>query len=483
MKNIVKKATVLLASATMMVTVGCTDTFEEVNTNPYAFNDVPPTNILANILRGTASEFGGEIDAFGTWAGYIVKIQYPDYMDGAKPDNNGYGNKWYQCYYGNTQLSLIIGKTSETAKLSYVARIWQLYLFQYLVDAWGDVPYSEAFKGAEGNVTPKYDKQEDIYPDLLARLKAIADEMAVHKGDGEIGVGDFLYEGDIDKWQRFCNSLRLRIAMRISGVSPALAKSTIEEICGNPSKYPFIDSNNSSAIFWWQGSKPYNEPWYDNSVSRDDFGVFDIFINHLKKNNDPRLPILAEKNNKGEYVGYVNGGETVSTLQSISHIGNKYRKDQAGFTPFYKACESYFIMAEAAMLGWNVGMTAQAAYEKGVMLSMEDNDVAEADAKAYLANAGKWDNQKQTIWNEMWIGLFKEQHEAWCLHRRTGTPVDFYVSIISAFGDKHNSCQFRAPYPDNEYRTNKAQLDLVLPGIVDYCWGKQLWWDQRKNVK
>lgn len=372
----------------------------------------------------------------------------------------------------------------EDAQIAYVAKIWQIYLWQYLVDAWGDVPYFDAFKGAEGILTPKYDKQEEIYPDLLARLKTIADAIAANPGSGEIGDGDFIYDGDIKKWQKFCNSLRLRIAMRISGVAPDLAKSTIEEICGNPVKYPYIDANDSGCIFWWPGAAPYEEMWYEDESSRpDNFGIFDILINHLKDMEDPRIGVIAQSASDGEFRGYQNGAPTVENFSTISHIGRKYALDPKGFTPFYKACESYFIIAEAAMLGWNVGMTAAQSYEKAVLLSMEDNDVSTADANAYLAGKGKWDNTNDRIWEEMWVALFKENHEAWSLYRRTGVPRDNYVTIRSIYGTAHNSQPFRAPYRQNEYLYNKEQLDVALQGIVDYGWGKQLWWDKRTGVK
>lgn len=481
MKNIIKKATIMVPIAILLS--GCTGSFDDVDTNPFALNDVPPTNILATVLRGTAEEFGGEKDVFGTFAGYLVKIQYPENLSGFTPSNNSYGNKWYQCYYSNTQLNVLLKNVHEDAKIAYVAKIWQIYLWQYLVDAWGDVPYSDAFKGSEGILMPKYDKQEDIYPDLLSRLKTIADDMAMSKGEGNIGDGDFIYGGDIDKWQKFCNSLRLRIAMRISGVAPELSKSTIEEICGNPTKYPYIDSNASGCMFWWPGAAPYEEMWYEDESSRpDNFGIFDILINHLNEMEDPRIGVIAQPANDGEFRGYQNGASAVENYATISHIGIKYAFDPKGFTPFYKACESYFIIAEAAMLGWNVGMTAADAYEKGVRLSMEENGVSTANTDTYLNGKGKWNNTKDRIWEEMWVALFKENHEAWSLFRRTGVPRNNYVTIRSIHGSAHNTQPFRAPYRQNEYLYNKEQLDVALVGIVDYGWGKQLWWDQRTDV-
>lgn len=98
MKNILK----ISAIASMMFAVSCTSSFEEVNTNPDAYSKAPHTNVLGNVIRKTASEFGGDLDV-STWAGYVVKIQYLDNYAGYLPTNNTYGNRWYQCYWGYVQ--------------------------------------------------------------------------------------------------------------------------------------------------------------------------------------------------------------------------------------------------------------------------------------------------------------------------------------------------------------------------------------------
>ncbi|MDR1556834.1 MAG: SusD/RagB family nutrient-binding outer membrane lipoprotein [Tannerellaceae bacterium] len=490
MKKRINRWVVALLSATMLA--GCTGSFEEINTDPDALSSVPATNLLGNILRRSAEQIGGDMDGYGTYAGYIVKIQYMDYLAGLIPTNNTFGNRWYNCYYGNTQLGLILESTEEAAEgnknIRWAARIFQNFLWLYNLDTWGDMPYSEALKGDPekgGILNARYDKQEDIYPAVMAELKAIADEMAAGHGSDEIGEGDFLFGGDVLQWQKFCNSLRLRAAIRLSNVAAALSKSTIEEIANNPGKYPLIEANEENAYFWWQNSSPYFERWYDNSRTRDDFGLFDTFIGYLQETEDPRLHIIAKPAvADGEYHGFQNGAATQPQLSEVSRIGALYRDNPTGFTPFYKSCETYYILAEAAMLGWNVGITAQEAYEKAVRLSMEDNGVSEADTEAYLAGKGKWNNTKERIWWDQWVALFKENHEAWCLYRRTGIPTrdTNYVSVNSIYGTAHNDQPFRIPYPNNEYLYNKGMLDEALVGIVDYCWGKQLWWDTRTGV-
>ncbi|UZJ63410.1 SusD/RagB family nutrient-binding outer membrane lipoprotein [Sphingobacterium sp. KU25419] len=480
----------------------CTKDFEKINTDPDALPDVPPQNMLINVLRNAGEQFGGDIDGYGTFAGYIVKIQYPDNMSGLIPTNNSYGNRWSACYYNITQMNDLLKKTEERAQgfknVRTIARIWQNYMWSHLLDGWGDIPYSEAFKGmpVDGSLLkPKYDKQEDIFPAVLADLKKIADEMDQGIGEDVIGNYDIIYNADNNtpldvemlRWQKFCNSLRLRMAMRISSVAPALAKSTIEEIAGNKSKYPVLETNDENCYLYYPGTLPYMEPWYKSGINGkriDNWGMFDIFINYLNEVEDPRIASVAQKTISGTYLGYQNGLTTSpSPLKSVSWIGEHYINNAGGYTPFYRSSETYYILAEAAMLGYNVGTTAEAAYNKAVMISMEDNGVSTTDAEAYLAGKGKFNNTKERIWWDMWVALFKENYEAWALYRRTGIPSTNYPALNSVFKGKHTDQPWRLPYPNNEYLYNKVNTEAAATGVVDQAWGKRLWWakDNGKN--
>lgn len=491
-----------LAISFLLLATGCTGSFDEINTDPDAYTKVPYTNILADVLRRTAEQFGGDLD-IAQWAGYVSEIQYLNDYSGYIPSNNTYGNRWYQSYWGHVQLQDILDRTAEHAEgnknIRNVSLVLQNYLMLLCTDCFGDIPYSEAFKGApeDGSVlqTP-YDAQSDIYPQLLSNLKAVADSWADGLGTDALGEGDFLYKGDVAKWQKFCNSLRLRIAMRISGVYPA-SQAVVEEIYGNPSQYPYITASADNAYFWWQGSGEYFERYYDNFRTRDDDGMAEIFIDHLKKMQDPRIAVLAKPaTSDGEYRGFENGSKDApASLDAISRIGTIYREDPAGFSPFYRACENYFIMAEAALKGWKVPMSAGEAYEQGVRLSMQDNGIEGEAVDAYLAGPAQWDGSLGRLYFEQWVALFKQNIEAWSLYRRTGYPTYIHTAVAadgvtpqypgarSTYKGIHNDVPFRFPYPQNQYLYNEANVTAASAGIQDYVWGKQMWWDTRTDVK
>lgn len=498
MRNILK----IMAVSFSVFTAGCTGSFEEINTNPDAYTQVPNTNILADAIRAGASEWSN-LD-ISQWAGYVSEIQYLNNYGGYTPTNNTYGNRWYRSYWVNVQLQDIMDRTEANPEGNKNMRntciVWQNYMMFLCTDCFGDIPYSEAFKGApdKGSVleTP-FDKQSDIYPQILANLKNAADSWATGEGPDDLGDGDFLFNGDVAKWQKFCNSLRLRIAMRISGVYPG-SQAIIEEIFGNPTKYPYITDCEDNAFFWWQGSGSYFEPYYSNFRGRDDDGMSSIFIDHLKKMEDPRIAVLAKPaKSDGEYRGFENGAVNPPSLRdSISRMGVLYREDPTGFTPFYQACESYFMMAEAALNGWKVPMSAAEAYEEGVRLSMEDNGIkSEEVITKYLTGPAKWDGTYGRLYFEQWVALFKQNIEAWSLYRRTGYPTYIHTAVAadgvtpqypgarSTYKGIHNDVPFRFPYPQNQYLYNEKNVRAAAEGIQDYVWGKQMWWDTRKGVK
>lgn len=490
MKNIFKLTTVASLAVSLMLG-GCTSNFDEINSDPDALETGAPTNMLGYALRETMTRQAG-FDATEAWAGYIVKIQYMDNYN-YLPTNNTYGNKFSNCYRRVVLLDDILALTEENAdelkNIRWASRIFKEYLWLLNTDQFGDIPYTDANKVEDGQMKPKYDSQEIIYPAILENLKAIADEMAAGLGSDNIGEGDFLFGGNIQRWQKFCNSLRMRAAMSIVNVAPDLAKSTIEEICQNQAAYPLLETSAENAYFYWQGSSPYFEPYYNDFRTRDDYGMSNIFVNHLKSMNDPRISaIMQPAATDGEYRGFENGALSApSNIQAISRMGVMYREDPAGFTPLLKSCENYFIMAEAAMRGWNVGISAQEAYETAVKLSMDDNGVSAADAETYLANAGKWDNTLERIYMEEWVALFKENCEAWSLYRRTGYPKEIrtsgeYPGKFCSFGTAHNDVPFRMPYPDNEYQYNKENVEAATAEVVDNTWGKKMWWDTRTDV-
>lgn len=484
MKRYIGKILAMTFLAAFLV-IGCTDSFEEVNTDPDRAKDAPATNVLAFVLRYHSSTYydvWNNMSEPSTYGGHLTKIQYIDearyqFRPGTVE------NKWYYGYITLQNVAEIKKKAEadEAKNLLGVAKVLEAFIYQAMTDTWRDIPYTEANKLSDGILLPKYDKQEDIYPALLATLAEANTLLA--SGTDALGDGDLLFGGDTEKWQKFANSLRLRLAMRISGVNSALAKSTVETIMGNQAANPIMESNDDNAFFWWPGVNPYEEPWMVDAKGRDDHAVSDLLVNHLKALNDPRLPVYAiPAVADGEYRGFTIGAVAQPSLPSVSRIGTRFRRTAAGFSPYMRYSETMFYVAEAAMKGYSVGMTAETAYNKAVEASILENGLEQDDADAYLAAEAKFNNTTDQVYEQMWIALFKQGMEAWSLFRRTGVPKDHYVAPGSPYSG-HNSPPFRYPYPQNEMTYNKANAEAFVNEVADDYWGKKMWWDTRAGVQ
>jgi hypothetical protein len=425
MKKYIQKIAYLFALGALLL-AGCTDKFEEINTNPDRPKVVPLSNLLAYSIWQSSAHFFDRwfmLDEPGTFSGYAAKMNYIDearyqFRPGVQDTN------WGNVYRILLNLREIQAESKELGfvNMEMAAKTMEVNAMLISTDRWRDVPYSEAVNMGEAIMQPNYDKQEDIYPALIALAKQIGDAFAAGGGSDDISAGDLLFFGDVDKWQRFANSLRLRMAIRLSTVSPALAKQHAEEILTNPSKYPIIDDNDDNAFFQWDGSdntrwEPIAAAYYNRKV---EFCASDLLVDHMLQRNDPRIgvyftttPISQNPDDPDYnaedpiYRGYTIGAarNAVSSLYSV--WGNRFGIDLGGISPYYRACENYFHIAEAAMLGWNTGgISAEDAYNTAVTLSLEENNVKAADIEAYLEEAGKFDGTLKKIWYEEWVGNY-----------------------------------------------------------------------------
>ena len=501
MKKYIQK-TVFALTLSIILFASCTDKFEEINTNPDSPKEVPIANLLAWCQWYQSAMLFDRwfmLDEPASFAGYVAKLNYIDearYQFRATVQDAN----WRYVYRILLNLREIQDRAKEGKLVNneMVAKTMEASLMLIATDRWRDIPYSQAVKMSEGILTPTYDRQEDIYPVLLALVKEAGDAFAAGGGSDDVD-GDLFYFGDTDQWQRYANSLRLRIAMRLSGVSSAIAKQHVEEILGNPSKYPLIDDNADNAFFWWDAND--NTRWEPIAAAyytrKGEFCAPDVMVNNMLERNDPRIgvyftPTPISQNPKDPdykpdlptYNGYIIGAKANATLKYYSIWADRFGIDLGGFSPYYRACETYFHIAEAAMLGWKTGgISAEEAYNTGVTLSMEENGIDEDDIEEYLEGEAQFDNTLKMIWYEQWVGLFKNGMEGWSLYRRTGVPENHYIAPGRADKYKdHNVPPFRSPYPDIERTLNTDNNKPFDGEVKDDFWGKRMMWDTRTGV-
>ncbi|MGY0035095.1 SusD/RagB family nutrient-binding outer membrane lipoprotein [Pedobacter sp. NJ-S-72] len=242
----------------------CKKGFQELNVNPNTSEKALPQALLApaitNIVKANMSRsqrLANELmqvtvdmgDTDGKVFRYDIRKSEGDYL----------WNSWYlelsnfnDIYKGAEQLS--------SNSFKGISLICQAYVFSLLTDTYGDIPYFNATKAKEGIFMPEFDRQEVIYPELFKKLE-MANEL-LKTGTNIPSSSDPLYAGNAANWRKFGNTLYLRLLMRISAKSPAVAVAKIKDIVDvNSSNYPIISSNAESAALRWSGTAPYVSPF------------------------------------------------------------------------------------------------------------------------------------------------------------------------------------------------------------------------------
>jgi len=480
-KNIIK---LFLTITLILAMFACTKDFEEMNTNPNELTKVPYMALLTNAeisILGTYAGLG-----YSTWVRYQARDVYV-HGDRYTITGAGTGFNYYSGHLKNLQKGMEMAAKAGNDNSIAVMKILTAYAFQNITDWFGDIPYSEAMMADDPdnpNIYPKYDSQESIYNDLIVQLKAAN---AMIDPAVNIGSADVIFNGDMMMWKRFCNSLLLRVYMRISNVAPTVAQAGIEDIMANPSTYPIISSIDQAAFKYWLPEDPvYRSPYWMNPElnlkSIDQTVTEEFLVETLKDRNDIRLPVYAEPAlNSGEYVGLPLGtlGQNTPDL-SIRGMAEFGALDSP--TRIMRYAEVLFILAESDLNGWDVGMTAQEAYEAAIQASFEE--IGLTMPGSYLNQPlVDWNGgtpQRELIGDQKWIALYLDGNQAWAEIRRTGYPT--YVDITEPVGSFYpgEGTIKRIPYPDDEAINNPEGLAGALaaqPGIIDEKFGAGVWWD------
>ncbi|WP_242693257.1 SusD/RagB family nutrient-binding outer membrane lipoprotein [Sabulibacter ruber] len=457
---------------------GCVDFEDDINLNPNLPTQASNTQLIANAelaLPGLSSVPQGEY-----FAQYLSETQYPNLSLYNQVSASFYG--LYQGPLMNLEAVLtsqnLDVKEGPVVNQLAVAKILKAYYFWHVTDRWGDVPFSEALKGREG-FTPKYDTQEFIYNSLFALLEE-ADKQIVVPGNI---TNDIIYGGDMAKWKKFGNTVRLLMALRLSKVNPTKGQEEFNKAL----TAGIMTSNADNFVFKHLAEAANENYWYDqiNDQRRQWWALSNTLVDKLKPVDDPRLAVYGNKNSAGQYVGQEFGKTENLSTTSVSLLGSAIWKQDA---PIYLVtfAQALFAKAEAAKIGWISGGDAEAKtnYDLAIRNSViqwtvsptysEANAVAAANA--LLAKPGVEYNPAtgyEQIAEQRWIHLFMHGFEAWAEWRRTGYPNE----LISPGG---KAIPTRQGYPTTEEFNNTANYKEAVQrqfGGVDGLYGK-VWWDK-----
>lgn len=356
-----------------------------------------------------------------------------------------------------------------------VMEIYKAFIYSKITDVFGDVPYSEALDAE--NISPKYDDQELIYKDLIAKLKTYGNNLNTN----ESSLDELIYGGDVAKWKKFANSLRMVFALKLSKKYPdatGYAATEFKDAFQNASGY--IATNSDNATF--MANAIYKNPWQTTFNTRKDFAPSNTFIDKLNSLNDKRLEYFATKTaTNGDYVGVPYGLNRVNTLNFVDNnefslFGVDLHEIDSKVNHL-TAAQINLAIAEAISRNWISG-DAATFYNNAIKQSYLDSGLTEADYTAYIAGAGVvFDPTKsiEMIANQRWISLYPNGLEAWNSWRRTGFPV------LTPAADALNNGEIplRYLYPSDEANLNGSNLSEAVGkltggdvGTTPFWWAK-----------
>ena len=455
----------------------CTKNFEDINIDPNKPSVAPIENVFANVIQDISERFGTtEMETAASYVGHITKGTYTEVTTYQGSPSSSIWNGSYRSTLSNANFVIKQAEIEGNINMQAATLVLRAYAMQMVTDIYGQVPYSEAGQGADGIINPSYDNEEDIYNDILQQLDLANDLLVDDAMNGILGRGDLIYSGNILKWKKFCNSLHLRVAIRMSNVNESKAKSEIAKILGDAGKYPIFESNDDNAFLPYPGDE-WIEPWTKRHSSIGDDWMAKPLIDALLNFDDPRIEFYAEPLSDGTYSGLIVGEDAD---ESYSRINDIFVNNPTGNVYYLKYAEVELIKAEAAQRGFTGG-SAKDSYEAAITASCEEYGIDGAEINTYLQGSKvAFNNNLEQIYIQKWIALFRQSWEAWAEMRRTDIPALGPAANSVHIG--HNRPPFRFSYPDSEVKLNGANIPTDV-NEVDHYWGYQIWWDTRTGVQ
>jgi len=505
----------------IVVSFSCTKKYDDINTDKNSVATIGPAELpfLFSKAQSTATESQWNYQVaqnlfadqyaqyFGCTATYFPSDRLTIRMDWV-------GAAFNPIYTDVVPQLQSIFKASDPSSPEYaMAQTMWVLAFHKVTDYWGPIPYFQAGVPA---VSVPYDAQDKIYDDFFAKLDSANTVLKAHAGENHFGNYDLFYGGDVNKWIKFTNSLRLRLAIRISKVNPDKAKTEAETafaggvMTASPDDDALVqrstkggDGNGLSIMSDW-----------------NEFRMSAAMESVLKGYSDPRmsvyfLPAVAT----GQFDGLRNGltvkqlGDPANKADNLSHAGARWASPAAGGINDYLAtpqqvmetAEVYFLRAEGSMLGWSLGGTPKDLYEAGITNSMKQWGISDAATTAYINSTAtpvapndflhsaaltnipvKFDAANQVIQREQiatqkWLALYPDGIEAWADYRRGHYNKLYPVANSDNPDIPDPTTQWirRIPFLLSEQQVNGPAVEAAgaLLGGPDKV-TTPLWWDK-----
>ncbi len=491
MKNILK--TLIIGISTLTIVVSC-DNYLDVNEDPNnpSSDIVNPEIVLAatqvytyNSLAGSVFENNPNITRENM--NQLGNLMMNNWTRDVGASNSSYYfnehtyNVTSDFYAGifedlflRTSNYTFIQNTERAGYDNYkaIAKILKTFYFQYLVDLYGDIPYSQAHLRG-GNLTPAYDDDLAIYRDLYVQLdQAIALIDNAPAGTLNPGSNDVMLQGNMTMWKKFANTLKLRLLLRESQRSASATYITTkmnelqtsgavflgpnDNVKINPGFNATANQQNGFAATFLTTNDTFKNNWSSTGATR-------YTITYLLTTNDTRIGRIysATSAGPGTFDGHQQGDVlNTSTNYPVSHVGPGLLVNSAQDGIVFTAAESLLLQAEAVQRGYLSG-SAQNLYESGITESYKLLGLTTTDATAYYSqfvNLVGWTasaNKIEAIINQKWIALNGiNGGETWIENTRTGYPAHVPLSTVAPGTLR----PVRLLYPSSEIAGNTANV-------------------------
>lgn len=483
---------------TIITNTGCNKLkdFGDTNVNP---NATPTPSAAALLTNAEVNLAGAAPTTTGLFAQYFSETQYTETSLYALPKLNHDG-----FYAGilmdlqnvinlntNEATKIVAGKFGANVNQIAVARILKAYTIWTLTDRWGDLPYTEAFKGLE-NLTPKYDKQEDIYKDLIKELTEAKAQLntglAAPLGDvlfykpGAAAVTQTAWPAAAAKWKKLANSLRMLIALRASKVYPnsgGWSATNFAAAYNDADGYIAANADNF-AINYTGSVAAFRNLWFQvYTGGRLDFAESKTMTDLMASLSDPRQAAFGSST-----VGFPYG-LTRDLAIAFSNANTGWARilassRRANNSPIILVGASHvrLAIAEAAQRGWITADIA-ANYQAGVQASWDQWAVTGTIA-TYLAGSNValsgTASDLQKIQLQQYIAFYPDGIQGWANWRRTNVPVLVPTPYAS---NASKQIPRRYTYGANEYSVNAANVAEASTRIGGDTPETRVWWDKQ----
>ena len=429
MKSNINKKTILLGLLSLLLLVTACKKALDINQDPNnpSLDQGNPRLVFPAAAMATAGMEGGDIAILGgMWSEYFTQsalanqYKFIDAYDVKSTDLNSQYSGLFTGGLKNFQFVIDKAKDAQDWNFYLMGEVMKAYTAGLLVDLYDKIPYSEAL-GGTSNLNPHFDNGDAIYANLIAGIDSAMTKDFTASSNSAPGTADLIFEGDMDKWKRFANTMELKLYLRMVNINPTEAQAGIQRLYTNGAEFLQTDAG----IFGFTDVPGQDNPLFEQNIRQlntpNNLRASRTFVSWLQENNDPRIvsyfgTTTPNSIHQGDYLG------TDPSYQSAA----VFVQSPTDPVIFISAAESYFLQAEARERYFS-GDQAESLYNQGVLAAFVSvgQDGSSFITGAYKYPTGSLEQKIEAIVTQKWASFAYGVHfiEGFLEKQRTGYPL------------------------------------------------------------